>query len=66
MSVILIYAVLVILGDGIAVAISSQFERISEPASLLVFFALFVLVFWLAWRPPYPSRNATFCVGPDT
>ena len=49
MSVILIYVVFVLIGDAIAVGIATMFERISEPASLLVFFALFILVFWLSW-----------------
>jgi hypothetical protein len=50
MSVILIFVAFVLVGDTAAVGISWAFERISEPVSLLVFFALFVLVFWLAWR----------------
>ena len=49
MSVILVYVAIVIVGDAIAVAISSLVERYSEPASLLVFFALFILVFWAGW-----------------
>jgi len=48
-SVILVYVAIVIVGDAIAVAISSLVERYSEPASLLVFFALFILVFWAGW-----------------
>ena len=50
MAVILIFVVFVIVGDTFAVGISWLFERISEPVSLLVFFALFILVFWAAWR----------------
>jgi hypothetical protein len=49
MSVILVYVAFVIIGDSIAVAIATFVERYSEPASLLVFFALFVLVFWIGW-----------------
>jgi hypothetical protein len=50
MSVILIFIAFVIVGDSLAVGISWLFERISQPASLIVFFALFILVFWAAWR----------------
>jgi hypothetical protein len=50
MSVILIYVLFVLIGDSAVVGIASQFERVSESVSLLVFFALFILVFWLAWR----------------
>jgi hypothetical protein len=49
MSVILIYVVFVLIGDAAAVGIASVVERFSESASLLVFFALFVLVFWVGW-----------------
>ena len=49
MGVILVYVVFVLIGDGIAVGIASIVERYSETASLLVFFALFVLVFWAGW-----------------
>lgn len=50
MAVILIFVAFVILGDGVAVGISSLVERVSESASLLVFFALFILVFGVAWH----------------
>jgi lipopolysaccharide export LptBFGC system permease protein LptF len=50
MSVILVFVVFVIIGDSIAVAIASYVERFSEMASLLVFFALFIFVFWIAWK----------------
>jgi hypothetical protein len=50
MAVILIFIAFVIVGDAVAVAISWLLEWISEPASLMVFFALFILVFWAAWR----------------
>jgi hypothetical protein len=49
MSVILIYVVLVVAGDAIAVAISTVVEHFSKSASLLVFFALFIAVFWVSW-----------------
>jgi hypothetical protein len=49
MSVILVFVVFVLVGDAAAVGISSLVERFSESASLLVFFALFVLVFWVGW-----------------
>lgn len=50
MSVILVYVVFVIIGDTAAVAIASMVEKFSEPASLMVFFALFIFVFWMAWK----------------
>ena len=49
MSIILIFAVFVIVGDAIAVGISAVVERFSTPVSLFVFLGLFVLVFWIAW-----------------
>jgi hypothetical protein len=49
MSVILVFVAFVLAGDAAAVGISSVVERFSEPASLLVFFVLFVLVFWISW-----------------
>lgn len=49
MSVILVFVAFVVLGDAIAVGIASAVERFSEPASLMVFFALFILVFWIGW-----------------
>jgi hypothetical protein len=49
MSVILVYVLFVIAGDAVAVGIASLVERVSESASLLVFFALFILVFWAGW-----------------
>jgi hypothetical protein len=50
MTAILIFVAFVIVGDSIAVTIARLIEQMSEAASLLVFFALFILVFWLAWR----------------
>ena len=49
MSVILVFVAFVLIGDAAAVGVSSVVERFSEPASLMVFFALFVLVFWVSW-----------------
>lgn len=49
MTVILVYVAFVIIGDAAAVAISYMFERISDTVGLLVFFALFILVFWASW-----------------
>ena len=49
MSVILVFVAFVILGDGLAVGIATIIERFSQSASLLVFFALFISVFWVAW-----------------
>ena len=50
MTAILVFVAFVIVGDGVAIGISSLVERVSESASLMVFFALFILVFWAAWR----------------
>ena len=50
MTAILIFVAFVLIGDTIAVTISRLVEQISESASLLVFFALFVSVFYLAWQ----------------
>ncbi len=49
MSVILVFIGFVLVGDTIAVVISAAVERISQSASLMVFFVLFTLVFWLSW-----------------
>lgn len=49
MAVILVFIGFVLVGDAAAVGIATLVERFSEPASLLVFFALFVLVFWIGW-----------------
>ena len=50
MSVILIFVVFVLIGDTAAVYISYLFERVSNFTSLMVFFALFMLVFYVAWK----------------
>ncbi len=50
MGIILVFAVFVIIGDAVAVAISRVVESFSQPASLFVFLGLFVVVFWAAWQ----------------
>jgi hypothetical protein len=50
MSVILIFVLFVLIGDAAAVGISYEFERVSNFVSLIVFFALFILVFGVAWH----------------
>ena len=50
MTVIVVFLAFVIVGDAAAVSISYVFERVSNSASLLVFFALFALVFIVAWK----------------
>jgi len=50
MSVILIFVAFVLVGDTAAVGISYLFERVSSFVSLMVFFGLYALVFWLAWK----------------
>ena len=50
MSVILIFVLFVVIGDTAAVFISYLFERVSNFTSLMVFFALFTLVFYVAWQ----------------
>jgi hypothetical protein len=50
MSVILIFVIFVLIGDTAAVGISYEFERISNSVSLMVFFALFIVVFGIAWK----------------
>ena len=49
MIVILIFIGFVFVGDVAAVLIASLVEPISKFASLLVFLALFIGVFWVAW-----------------
>ena len=50
MSVILIFIVFVLIGDTAAVFISYLFERVSNFTSLMVFLALFAVVFYVAWQ----------------
>jgi hypothetical protein len=49
MIVILVFVAFVLAGDIAAVLISSAVEPFSKFASLLVFLALFIAVFWGAW-----------------
>jgi hypothetical protein len=50
MSVILIFVAFVLIGDTAAVVISALFERVSNFTSLMVFFALYAAVFYVAWQ----------------
>ena len=50
MAVIVIFIAFVLIGDTAAVFISYLFERVSNFTSLLVFLALFMLVFGVAWK----------------
>ena len=50
MTVIFVFTLFVIIGDAAAVGISALFERVSNFTSLMVFFALFTLVFYAAWQ----------------
>lgn len=50
MSVILIFVAFVVVGDAAAVLISYLVEQVSNSASLVVFFALYALVFYVAWK----------------
>ena len=49
MAVILIYVAIVLIGDAAAVLIAEAVEQFSKGASLMVFFGLFALVFWIGW-----------------
>jgi hypothetical protein len=49
MSVIVIFAGLVVVGEFFAVLIAAGVEHISKTAGLLVFFALFAGVFVVSW-----------------
>ena len=50
MTVILIFIGFVFIGDVAAVAISYLVEQISNSASLVVFFGLYAVVFYVAWQ----------------
>ena len=50
MSVIAIFIAFVVVGDTAAIFISYLFERVSNFTSLIVFLALFILVFGVAWK----------------
>ena len=49
MSVILVFLVFVVVGDAVAIGISSVVEQFSKTASLFAFLGMFVAVFWGAW-----------------
>jgi hypothetical protein len=49
MIVILIFVGFVLVGDVAALLIASTVQPFSKFASLLVFLALFIGVFWVAW-----------------
>ena len=50
MRLLALYAVFVVVGDGLAYVVGRGVERVSEAASLPVFLACFFVVFWAAWR----------------
>lgn len=50
MSAILIFIVFVLIGDTAAVGISAMVEHWSNTISLLVFFVLFAVVFYVSWK----------------
>ena len=49
MAVILVYVVIVLIGDAMAVVIAGKVEDYSQSASLITFFILFALIFWVGW-----------------
>jgi hypothetical protein len=50
MTVIAIFIAFVVVGDIAAVTISYLVEQVSNSASLIVFFGLYALVFYIAWQ----------------
>jgi hypothetical protein len=50
MSLLLTFIVLAVIGQAINVMIATQVDAYSEAASLAVFFALLVVVFYIAWK----------------
>jgi hypothetical protein len=50
MTVIAIFIAFVVIGDVAAVTISYLVEQVSNSASLIVFFGLYALVFYIAWQ----------------
>ena len=50
MLVILVFIAFVVVGDTIAIGVSSVVEQFSKTSSLFVFLALFVAVFVAAWE----------------
>lgn len=49
MAVILVYVVIVLIGDAAAVVIAGKMEEFSQSVSLITFFILFALIFWVGW-----------------
>jgi len=49
MLVIAVFLVFVVVGDTLAIGVAAMVEKFSEMASLLVFLALFMGVFVVAW-----------------
>lgn len=49
MAVILVYVVIVLIGDAAAVVIAGKMEDFSQSVSLITFFILFALIFWVGW-----------------
>ena len=49
MQLLAVYVVLVVVGEFGAYLIGRSVEHWSEAASLPVFLACFILVFWIAW-----------------
>jgi membrane protein implicated in regulation of membrane protease activity len=50
MSLIAVFAVLMVIGQTMNVIIAMQVERFSEPISLVVFFVLLVVAIVVAWK----------------
>jgi hypothetical protein len=50
MNLLLVFIALAVVGQAVNVMIAMQLDRYSEAASLAVFFALLVTVFWTAWK----------------
>ena len=49
MLVIAVFTVFVVLGEAVAIGISSLIEEFSKTVSLFAFLGMFVLVFGIAW-----------------
>jgi ABC-type amino acid transport system permease subunit len=49
MAVILVFVALIIVGQSISVMVAFAVEQFSTAASVLVFFAMFALMFVVAW-----------------
>lgn len=50
MRLLVVYIVLVVIGDVLAYAIGRGVEYLSSAASLPVFLACFFIAFWGAWK----------------